>query len=248
MIVKDDYLIPDWPAPANVRAFVSTRRNSPKGPLMNGPRDAVWEGQRRAWLSSWGDQLVAEWGWNTQPCWMMQVHGSQVVSASVPFGTEADGVWTDQRNIPCAVLTADCLPVIFCNRTGTKVAAAHAGWRGLAGGVLENTVVALDEAPENLMAWFGPAISQPHFEVGPEVREAFVTNDVGAVSAFIKGDGDRWFADLTLLARQRLNAIGLTDIYGGNEYCTFQDADLCHSYRRDGVTSGRMLTAVWLAV
>ncbi|CAM3550696.1 peptidoglycan editing factor PgeF [Parendozoicomonas haliclonae] len=247
MPVKDDYLIPEWHAPANVRAFVSTKANSPTGPVMNGPRDAAFLSQRKEWLSFWGDQLVRQWGWSAQPCWATQVHGADVIPADSAYGTDADAIWTGQVNVPCAVMTADCLPVIFCNREGTKVAAAHAGWRGLAGDVLENTVAAMNEPADSLMAWMGPAISQASFEVGPEVRQAFIDHDPIAAEAFVSGEGDRWFADIYLLARQRLNAVGVTDVSGGDQYCTFKDSELCHSYRRDGQASGRMLTAIWLS-
>lgn len=245
MPFKDDYLIPDWPAPANVQAFVSTKANSPGGPPMNGQLDPAYKAERQLWLSSWGERLQSQWHWSAPACWATQVHGTDVIPATSPYGTEADAVWTDRLNTPCTVMTADCLPVIFCNYAGTKVAAAHAGWRGLAAGVLENTITAMQEPADQIMAWLGPAISQSVFEVGPEVRAAFVDCQPQAVEAFVSGGGDRWFADLCLLARQRLNTLGVTDISGGGEYCTYSDDKLLHSYRRDGHHSGRLLTAVW---
>ncbi len=248
MLTKGDYLIPEWPAPANVRGFVSTRSNSPvQGmPPTQGVATEQAQRLRRAWLSPWQTRLMAEWGWQQPPCWATQVHGTTVIPADSPYGTEADGVWTDQSNRPCTVLTADCLPVMFCNLAGTKVAAAHAGWRGLVGGVLENTVATLNEPVEQIMAWLGPAISQRVFEVGPEVRDAFISHDRKAQQAFVAGTGDRWFADLYQLARLRLQALGIDAIYGGDQYCTVTETERFHSYRRDGSESGRLLTAVWL--
>ena len=245
MAVKDDYLFPEWNAPSNVRAFVSTRKVSPVGPPMNAQQDEGYLQKRKEWLSSWGEHLVDLWGWDVQPCWALQVHGPDVIPADSAFGTKGDAVWTSDRNHPCTVLTADCLPVLFCNKSGSKVAAAHAGWRGLAGGVLENTIAALDEPGENLMAWLGPAISQSCFEIGPEVREAFLKHSPDAEQAFVAGEGDRWFADLYQLARLRLSACGVSEVSGG-EYCTVTEKELFHSYRREGLVGGRLLSAIWL--
>ena len=144
----------------------------------------------------------------------------------------------------CAVLTADCLPVLFCDRQGTRVAAAHAGWRGLAGGVLESTVEALAVAPGQLLVWLGPAIGPQAFEVGAEVRRAFVEQHAEAGDAFVTQTNGRWLADLYRLARIRLRALGVNAVYGG-EFCTFSDPERFFSYRRDQVT-GRMATLIWL--
>ena len=176
-----------------------------------------------------GERLLGEWQWH-QPHAGRPVHGVNVIAATRPAVPRPCG-WTDQVNVPCTVMTADCLPVIFCNRAGTKVAAAHAGWRGLADGVLENTVATMVEPGEQIMAWLGPAINQSVFEVGPEVRATFISHQPEATEAFVAGKGDRWFADLYLLARQRLNAVGVTDISGGaapdsnpdNAMCTFSN-------------------------
>ena len=244
MPFKDDYLIPDWPAPASVCAFVSTKANSPNGPPMNSQLDPAYKAERQLWLSSWGEHLLSQWHWSAPTCWATQVHGTEVIPATSPYSTEADAVWTDQLNTPCTVMTADCLPVIFCNHAGTKVAAAHAGWRGLAAGVLENTITAMKEPADQIMAWLGPAISQPCFEVGPEVRAAFLERDPGAEQAFVFADEDRWFADLYRLARQRLAKAGVTEVYGGG-LCTFSDGDHFHSYRREKENAGRLLIAIW---
>ena len=145
----------------------------------------------------------------------------------------------------CAVLTADCLPVLLCDRQGTRVAAAHAGWRGLCTGVLEATVDAMGVAPDRLLAWLGPAIGPGAFEVGEEVRGAFVTRDAAAAAAFVSCGPGRWLADLYALARMRLRSVGVTAVYGGG-LCTFSDSDRFYSYRRDGET-GRMASLIWLS-
>jgi len=157
---------------------------------------------------------------------------------------EADACIARQAAAVCAVLTADCLPVLLCDVAGSVVGAAHAGWKGLAGGVLESTVLAMHVAPQNLIAWLGPAISQEFFEVGSEVRAAFLAVQPEAASAFIPGKPGKWMADIYALARQRLKALGVTQIYGGS-HCTYREHQTFFSYRRDGVT-GRMATLIWL--
>ncbi len=179
------------------------------------------------------------------PRWLNQVHGVKVCD---PDSTEhdADAVVTRRARItPCAIMTADCLPVLLTDRTGSVVGAAHAGWRGLCDGVLEASVAAMRVSPGELIAWLGPAIGPAHFEVGPEVREAFVREDEAAAQAFRPGRADRWMADIFLLARQRLIRSGVpaTAISGG-DLCTVSDADRFFSYRRDGVT-GRMASLIW---
>ena len=177
-----------------------------------------------------------------------QVHGTTVVSAKAVRQAEqaldADAVTGWNRGDLCAVRTADCLPVLFCSRDGDEVAAAHAGWRGLAAGVLENTVAAMRATPQQLVAWLGPAISQPNFEVGSEVRDAFVAQDLRAAACFAQNSRDRWQADLYGLARQRLVKCGLEAIYGGH-WCTYADVDRFHSYRRNP-DCGRMVSFVLL--
>ncbi len=155
----------------------------------------------------------------------------------------ADAAFTRRRGRVCAILTADCLPIVLAADSGDLVAAAHAGWRGLAGGVIEATVKALQVAPERLMAWLGPAIGPEHFEVGAEVRQAFVKGDLGA-AAFVPNARGRFMADLSALARRRLEALGVGRIYGGGQ-CTYADGDRYFSHRRDGVT-GRQATLIWL--
>lgn len=241
-----DLLIPDWPAPSRVRAVMTTRA----GGVSTGPYASlnlgehvgddpghVLENRRR---------LVHGAALPSEPRWLKQVHGIGVVDAAkAANGAEADASVATQRGIVCAVMTADCLPVLLCDEAGSVIAAAHAGWRGLVAGVLEQTVRALPVPPKTLMAWLGPAIGPDAFEVGPEVRDAFVQKDGASASAFRSLPGGKFAADLFALARQRLSAIGVKRVYGGG-VCTVSDASRFFSHRRDRV-SGRMAALVWLA-
>ena len=179
----------------------------------------------------------------SEPGWLKQIHSAKVVEtgAGVP---EADASFTRQTGTVSAVLTADCLPVLFCDRAGSVVAAAHAGWRGLADGVLEATVAAMQVPPGEILAWMGAAIGPQAFEVGDEVRQAFVAQHPDATAAFIRHAPGKWLADIYQLARIRLNRAGVQAVYGGGR-CTFTETDSFFSYRRDGVT-GRMASLVWL--
>ena len=237
-----DLIRPDWPAPANVRAFTTTRTGGfSQGPwkgLNLGDRcgdDPAHVAQNRALLRS----LLP-----SDPRWLRQVHGNRVVSWSdcENHEPEADAIFSEQAGQVCAVLTADCLPVLFCNMAGTKVAAAHAGWRGLAAGVLEATVAAMDCDPGELMAWLGPAIGPTEYEVGSEVYDSFINQSDENVIAF-KPHNDRWLADLYQLARLELNVAGVRQVSGGR-HCTFTDKDKFFSYRRDKET-GRMAALIW---
>ncbi|WP_018749082.1 peptidoglycan editing factor PgeF [Chitiniphilus shinanonensis] len=237
-------LHPDWPVPERVRALVTTRIGgvsaAPYASLNLGDHvgdapDAVAENRRRV-----GALLPAE------PLWLQQVHGTVVarLDDDQPLRI-ADAAVARGAGRVCVVMTADCLPVLFCDRAGSVVGAAHAGWRGLADGVLEATVAAMGVAPRDVLAWFGPAIGPDAFEVGDEVRAVFVAHDAAATAAFRPGRAPgKWWADLYLLARQRLVALGVTAIHGG-EHCTVGDAARFFSYRRDGVT-GRMASLIWL--
>jgi YfiH family protein len=193
-------------------------------------------GQRRGWHDD--DDLKL----------LNQVHGAIVVSAAAVRQADepldADAVTGRSRGDLCAVRTADCLPVLFCSREGDEVAAAHAGWRGLAAGILENTIAAMSSPPAYLIAWLGPAISQANFEVGNEVRDVFIAQDPGAAACFEQNARGRWQADLYGLARQRLARSGLKAVFGG-QWCTFAEADRFHSYRRDP-DCGRMVSFVLL--
>jgi len=185
-------------------------------------------------------------GLSAEPLWLRQVHGCEVAQVSeAAAGCAADAAVARGAGQVCAVMTADCLPVLLCDRGGRAVAAVHAGWRGLAAGVLEAAVAALGSSPDRVLAWLGPAIGPDAFEVGPAVRDQFLAVDPGADEGFRAGAGDRWFADLYALARRRLEGVGVAAVFGGG-YCTYSDADRFFSYRRDGIT-GRMASLIWLA-
>jgi hypothetical protein len=176
-----------------------------------------------------------------EPAWLTQVHGATVVRAEDPRGSNsADAIITRSANKVCAILTADCLPVLFASDDGREIAAAHAGWRGLCEGVLDATVAAFNAPPSRLMAWFGPAISQRAFEVGGEVRDRFTALDPAAAACFDANPRGRWQADLYGLAALRLRNAGVTKLYGGGR-CTFAEPETFFSYRRDG-QCGRMAT------
>ena len=235
---------PEWPAPAGVRALSTFRSGgvsaAPYASLNLGDHvgdvpEAVIENRRR---------LKAAAGLPAEPAWLRQVHGTTVADLDAGFAGPADAAFTRRRGRVCAILTADCLALVLAADSGDLVAAAHAGWRGLAGGVIEATVKALQVAPATLMAWLGPAIGPQHFEVGAEVRDAFVKADLGAEAAFAPNARGRFMADLSALARRRLAALGVNRIYGGG-HCTYAERDRYFSHRRDGVT-GRQATLIWL--
>lgn len=236
------WLTPDWPAPARVRACVTTR----SGGVSQAPFDslnlgahvdddprAVEENRRRL-----TERLEC------RPSWLDQVHGVTVVEADPSRVLRADASWSAMPGVACTIMTADCLPALFCDRSGTRVAAAHAGWRGLAAGVLEATLDSLDTPCAEVLVWLGPAIGPQRFEVGPEVREAFVTQLPAAEQAFVpSANAGRFMADIYQLARLRLAACGVTAVYGGG-YCTVSDPRF-FSYRRSPRT-GRFASLIWL--
>ncbi len=233
---------PDWPAPANVRAFMATR-DLGDGEFTLGVRA---EGCDPAQGEANRVLLQQQMSWPEQPQWLKQVHGIDVVIAQAGgVEREADACWSNQQGAICSVLTADCLPVLFCDRAGTTVAAAHAGWKGLADGVLESTIQTMGVAPGELMAWFGPAIGPCHFEVGLEVKTAFTERHSATEEAFTASrNAGRWMGDLYRIARIRLAAAGVNAVYGGG-LCTYCDAGKFYSFRR-GQESGRMGSFIWL--
>ncbi|MDP2751706.1 MAG: peptidoglycan editing factor PgeF [Rhodocyclaceae bacterium] len=230
---RDELILPDWPAPPHVRACVTTVAFGNLAPHVgNDPQQALTNRMR----------LRAQCP--VEPLWLTQVHGTRCVDVDVSEGEEADASFSRRRGSVCAVLTADCLPVLLCDKAGTVVAAAHAGWRGLADGVLEATVAAMKVPAQDLMAWLGPAIGPASFEVGAEVRTAFMKVDPTTAEAFTAGHStDKWWCDLYALARRRLNAGGVSSLWGGGR-CTFAEPEHFYSFRRDNV--GRMASLIWL--
>ena len=242
-----DWIVPDWPAPPGVRALITTRAGgASRGAYaglnlgLNSGDAAEAVARNRASLRQW---LPAE------PLWLRQVHGTTVVEASNVEGSpEADAAIARRRRRVCAVLTADCLPLLMCDEAGTIVAAVHAGWRGLCGGVIEQTLRAMDSPPQAQLAYLGPAIGAAAYEVGAEVRDAFLAADPGgepeSEAAFAPGAPGKFHADLYALARRRLARCGVSRIYGGGR-CTYTERERFYSYRRDGAT-GRMASLIWI--
>ncbi|KXU38016.1 laccase [Ventosimonas gracilis] len=239
-----DWITPDWPAPKRVKACVTTR----SGGLSQGAwasfnlADRV--GDSLETVRAGREQLARVLG--CKLAFLQQVHGKQIVPADPDDCPQADASWTQMPGIACTVLTADCLPVLFCDASGSRVAAAHAGWRGLAAGILEQTVQTLAVPADQLLVWLGPCIGQAAFEVGEEVRAAFVDQQAEAKAAFIPAPiSGKYQADLYQLAYLRLAACGVTSVYGGG-FCTYTDKARFYSYRRENPT-GRMASLIWLA-
>ncbi|MBL8393283.1 MAG: peptidoglycan editing factor PgeF [Candidatus Accumulibacter sp.] len=269
--MHDEHLIvPDWPAPATVRSLITTRQGGVGAAPYASFNLGDHVGDDPAAVARNRERLARNLP--APPCWLRQVHGTAVVDAAIAARLAlipvADGAFARHPGVVCAVLTADCLPVLLCDRAGSIVAVAHAGWRGLQAGILERVVEAMDVPGQRLLAYLGPAIGPQSFEVGAEVRQSFLEAHREAAAAFRPlpcdegdagtcpsgghcrpGDGARqhtggWLADLYLLARQSLWRLGIEDIHGG-EYCTVRQASKFFSYRRDGVT-GRMAALIWL--
>lgn len=239
--MKDFWLQADWPAPEWIRTCVTTRQDGCSQGPFKGFNLGTHVGDDPNHVLANRAELARKLG--CRLAWLEQIHSTDVVEAAPGLVEEADACWTSEMDVACAVMTADCLPVLFCDRAGTRVAAAHAGWRGLAGGILENTVAALGVAPQELLAWLGPAIGPQAFEVGPEVREIF--GSAAAADCFTPSQRPgHYLADIYQLARLRLQAVGVTAVYGGG-WCTVNDSLRFFSYRRDGQT-GRFASLIWL--
>lgn len=251
-----DLIRPDWPAPSRVQAVFTTRLGGVSEGVFAGLNLGAHVDDDPRRVAENRRQLRERLQLNQEPVWLTQVHGTEVypvqglAEAQPAIPPQADAAMTRLPGVPLTVMTADCLPVLFCDRAGSVVATAHAGWRGLCEGVLEQTVAAMGVSASEILAWLGPAIGPSVFEVGDEVRAAFLAQDPAAVEAFVPGSSvsgtsrGKWLADLYHLARQRLNGVGVTQIYGG-QYCTFSDPTRFYSYRRDGQT-GRMSGLIWL--
>jgi YfiH family protein len=262
--IPRDWIVPDWPAPPAVHALCTTRAGGASGGAYASLNLGDHVGDDPAAVQA--NRLRLQQAIDARPVFLRQVHGWQVaeLDAQTADGTVADGCVTGAPGVACTILVADCLPVLLTDRAGRAVAAAHAGWRGLAGsqgiGVLEATVAELrdalhrdrDDAQEELIAWLGPCIGSDHFEVGAEVKAAFEAHDPAAAPCFRPGRTGRWLADLPALARQRLAKLGVTAVHGNDGsagWCTVSDSSRFHSYRRDQAAlggSGRMAACIWL--
>jgi purine-nucleoside/S-methyl-5'-thioadenosine phosphorylase / adenosine deaminase len=261
MSLLEHCIVPDWPAAPNVKALQTTRN----GGISAAPYDSLNLGDHvgDAPLAVARNRMLLSSLLPSEPVWLEQVHGTVVADTEIAgCGTpQADACVSRHAGAVCVVMTADCLPVLLCNEQGSVVGAVHAGWRGLCDGVIEQAVHAMGVPPQTLMAWLGPAIGPHAFEVGAEVRTAFLARQAEAAAAFepspgasappspacgrgAGGEGGKWLADLYQLARLHLNALGVTRIFGGG-LCTYTERERFFSYRRDG-TTGRMGTFVWL--
>lgn len=233
----NNYIQPNWPAPKNVKAF-TTKRTGGNFSLRTGNLNNVLDNRKK---------LFQELNLPAEPFWLKQEHTNTVfhLEANTTI-TEpiADASYATAPNLVCAVLTADCVPILVCDQNGTIVAAIHAGWKGIANGAIESTIKEMNVNPTNLLAWLGPAIGKNCFETGEDVRETFVTHNPEAKKAFTLHN-NRFLTNIYLLASQRLNSVGVTKIYGG-EYCTFTQKKLFFSFRRDGDNSDRMASLIWL--
>jgi YfiH family protein len=248
--MHDSLLRPNWPAPDSVRAFVTTRAMPGNS---KPPYDAfnlgLRSGEDEATVRANRDLLMRAFGLPSMPRWLRQVHGADIAvfgaGSEVADERTADAAITRDRGVVLAIQTADCLPMLLCSEDGSEIGAVHAGWRGLSAGVIEACVRRMQTPPANLMAWLGPAIGAKSYEIGEEVRDAFLAHDPSAAEAFQPTRAGHWLCDLYILARQRLAALGTSRITGG-EFDTFAEPRF-YSYRRDGARSGRLASLIWLA-
>ena len=240
------FIKPDWPAPANVSAATTLRLGGESTGVFDSWNLALHVGDNPDDVLANRARLYRELNLPHEPVWLNQVHKNNVVDAArVVDVADADGSFTCQSGVVCVVMTADCLPILLTDQDGEHVAAIHAGWRGLANGVIEAALTKISANPGQMMAWLGPAISQAAFEVGEEVRALFLKQNPIYAQAFRNNieNNKKWNADLYGLARLRLEKSGVSAVYGG-QWCTYNDAQRFYSYRRSGET-GRMATLIW---
>ena len=241
------FLAADWPAPAHIKAGTTLRSGGVSLPPFDSLNLGDRAGDEPAAVATNRQRVRESLNLPNEPVWLYQVHGTRVVDAGCDIAGEADASIARHRDAVCAVMTADCLPVLFCDTAGRCWGAAHAGWRGLAEGVLEATIDALAAPPGDLMAWLGPSIGAHNFEVGEDVRAAFCERAPGDAAAFVARDTPgKYLADIYALARARLERAGVHAVYGGG-LCTIDDAARFYSYRRNGARTGRMASLIWHA-
>jgi len=240
--VSMQWIRAEWPAPAGIVAGTTTRDGGVSGGAYASMNLGAHVDDDPACVVENRRRFVAGCGLEAEPDWLTQVHGTAVRRAGDTVPLEADAAVAREPGATVAVLTADCLPILLCAQDGEEIAAIHAGWRGLAAGIVDATLASMQTPPGRLLAWFGPAISQPAFEVGDEVRAAFLAGDSGAEACFLPNERGRWQADLYALARRHLEAAGVRAVHGGG-LCTVGDTERFFSYRRDG-QCGRMATFI----
>lgn len=222
---------PAWPAPSHIKAFTTTRLSF---------------GSLAQTAETFATHLKTTFNLPTKPLWIKQTHSATALPIDAQHeGKEADALFTSHVNEICAVRTADCLPLLVCNKAGTHVAAIHAGWRGLAKGIIEATLTSLQLPMDSLLIWLGPAIGPKQFEVGSDVYDAFLCQSEDFAAGFIKQNNEKWLANIYTLAKIKLNQLGVYAIYGDN-YCTYTQNELFFSYRRDKTNPGRMASLIWI--
>ena len=240
-----DLIIPNWPAPNNIKAISTTRRGGYSQPPYNHLNLGSHVGDFPHLVSQNRESICQAADLPEPPRWLQQVHGTTIISSqNWQKNIKADAVLSQHLDHVSAVMTADCLPILLCNQQGDTVAAIHVGWRGLAAGIIEKTLHHFSCDNSEVMAWLGPAIGPTQFEVGSDVYDIFVNNDPHAAHAFKKTDRQHYLADIYHLARQRLQKSELHNIFGG-DFCTASEKDRFFSYRRDGST-GRMASMIWI--
>lgn len=240
------FIQPNWPSPSNVKALQTTRSGGVSTGAFASLNMGLHVGDDPIAVAK-NRQLLSPY-LPSEPVWVNQVHGVEVIDAATSSCLQnADASFTNKSNVVCVTMTADCLPLLLCDTKGTVVAAVHAGWRGLCDGVIEAAIAKMQVPPSEILVWLGPAIGPDAFEVGADVKAQFMTIDAQAELAF-KPHADKWLCNLYLIAKQRLNNLGVTQIYGASvneEFCTYNDKDRFFSFRRDNVT-GRMASMIWL--
>lgn len=246
VVTAESLLKVNWPAPPQIRAFTTTRNGGQSPSPYDSLNLGEHVGDNPDCVAANRQILMETASLPDSPHWLKQSHSNTVIDIHQWHpDIEADAIVSNVPHTVCVVMTADCLPLLLTNTKGTQIAAIHAGWRGLQAGIIENTIAKFSAPHSGILAWMGPAIGPQTFEVGPEVKAAFLTVDSAAKTAFTPNHTDRFLANIYLLARQRLSAQGVTAIYGG-DYCTYSDKERFFSYRRDGIT-GRMASLIWIA-
>lgn len=239
------FIIPQWPAPKHIKAYSTTRNGGMSVGRYASFNLGLHVGDKDAMVLYNRTHLQQLCHIPSEPKWLQQVHSDIAIDAAqITANTAADASYTSKFNTVCVIMTADCLPILITNQKGSEIAAIHAGWRGLAAGIVENTLKQLNSPPQDLMAWIGPGIGPQHYEVGSDVYQHFASSPRDVSPAFLPHE-DKWLANMPKLAEQRLLAAGVQQIYHSNE-CTYSQPSKYFSYRREGIT-GRMATLIWIA-